>query len=200
MIVVFFIFLIVFTALVSLTFSSPIYSIFGAILVFLQSGLCMILLGTTYIAFMFFIVYIGAIAILFIFIVMMLNTKILTVSDSLPMYLFLIFTITICVVMEVYFMINSNFGTVVEFGEVSFFTNVVKKDDFYLIGSIIYQTSTFLLATLALFVSMIGAIYLVMETKVIKQLVFEQHIRDIAIKAIQSNSENMSKKYHELGI
>ena len=52
---------------------NPIHSVFWLIVVFLGASALFILLGIDFIALIFLIVYVGAIAILFLFVIMMLN-------------------------------------------------------------------------------------------------------------------------------
>lgn len=75
-------FLTIFIALLALIFSVLSMASFSAhsavyyiILTFLCSGLIYYILGSTYVSIMLFIVYVGAVAILFIFCVMLLNLR-----------------------------------------------------------------------------------------------------------------------------
>lgn len=52
---------------------SPVHSVFWLVVTFINSAALFILLGLDFIALMMIIVYVGAIAILFIFVIMMLN-------------------------------------------------------------------------------------------------------------------------------
>lgn len=52
---------------------NPIYSVFWLISAFIESSVLFIILGVDFIAFVFLIVYVGAIAILFLFVIMMLD-------------------------------------------------------------------------------------------------------------------------------
>jgi len=59
----------------------PVYSLLCLIVVFISAALLYILAGAEFLGFLFLIVYVGAIAILFLFVVMLLQLK---ESDTLP--------------------------------------------------------------------------------------------------------------------
>ncbi len=65
--------------------TNPVHSIFSLILVFANTSALLLLIGqggaAEYLAFLFIIVYVGAIAILFLFVVMMLNIKLVEMID-----------------------------------------------------------------------------------------------------------------------
>ncbi len=64
-----------FFAILVVCVNNPVYGVLSLIMSFISGAALMILLGSDYIAMMLIIVYVGAIAVLFLFIVMMLNIK-----------------------------------------------------------------------------------------------------------------------------
>jgi len=66
---------------------NPIHSILYLILVFCNVTFVLIILGVEFIAITFLIVYVGAIAVLFLFVVMMLNIKILELDEVFWRYI-----------------------------------------------------------------------------------------------------------------
>jgi len=66
---------------------NPIHSILYLILVFCNVTFVLIILGVEFIAITFLIVYVGAIAVLFLFVVMMLNIKILELDEVFWKYI-----------------------------------------------------------------------------------------------------------------
>jgi len=64
------------SAVAVVTCHNPIHSVVFLILVFCNAAGLLVLLGTEFIAMMFLIIYVGAIAVLFLFVVMMLNIKV----------------------------------------------------------------------------------------------------------------------------
>lgn len=63
------------TAIFTLISINPIYSVIGLIIVFILSGSYLLFLSINFIGLSYFIIYVGAISILFLFAVMMLDTK-----------------------------------------------------------------------------------------------------------------------------
>ena len=62
---------------------NPIYSVFCLILVFTYSAILLLNLGAEFLAFILLIVYAGAISILFLFVVLLLNIKVGAVGTPL---------------------------------------------------------------------------------------------------------------------
>ena len=56
--------------------NNPVYSVLYLIMVFVNASGLLILQGLDFFAMIFLVVYVGAIAVLFLFVVMMLNIKI----------------------------------------------------------------------------------------------------------------------------
>lgn len=68
-----------------------VQSVLYLILVFFLCSLLLIYLGADFIGLILLIVYIGAIAVLFLFVVMMLNIRILEITSTFSIYLLLAF-------------------------------------------------------------------------------------------------------------
>ena len=62
--------------------TNPIHSVVFLILVFCNAAGLLLLVKIEFIAMMFLIIYVGAIAVLFLFVVMMLNIKINELSEN----------------------------------------------------------------------------------------------------------------------
>jgi len=80
-------FLIVNTSIIVVFTAHPIHSILALIAVFIEVGVLLLFLGLEYIAFVFLVVYVGAIAVLFLFVTMMLNIRQLEFNISVLAYL-----------------------------------------------------------------------------------------------------------------
>jgi len=91
--------LIIQSSLLVIKSTNPIYSIFNLILVFIGVTLILLILGIDFIAMLFLIIYIGAISVLFLFIVMMLNLKIVNVEKYYIYYIILVFNIVMIFVL-----------------------------------------------------------------------------------------------------
>lgn len=114
--------LILISALGVILSRNVIQSVLYLILVFFLCSLLFIYLGADFIGLIILIVYIGAIAVLFLFVVMMLNVRVLelasTFSIYLPLAIFLSF-IFLCLLIIIYF--NSLY--ILEFHNILTYTN-----------------------------------------------------------------------------
>ena len=66
---------------------NSIYSVLFLVLSFVSSSSILFLLECEYISLIFIIIYVGAIAVLFLFVVMMLNVKIIELNETFLRYL-----------------------------------------------------------------------------------------------------------------
>lgn len=66
---------------------NPVYSVLFLILVFFNAAGLLLLLGLDFFAMIFLVVYVGAIAVLFLFVVMMLNIKLAELNEKKLRYL-----------------------------------------------------------------------------------------------------------------
>ena len=66
---------------------NPVHSVLFLILVFFNAAGLLVLLGLDFFAMIFLVVYVGAIAVLFLFVVMMLNIKIAEINEKKLRYL-----------------------------------------------------------------------------------------------------------------
>lgn len=66
---------------------NPVYSVLFLILVFCNASGLLILINLDFFAMVFLVVYVGAIAVLFLFVVMMLNIKLAEINDNILRYL-----------------------------------------------------------------------------------------------------------------
>jgi NADH-ubiquinone oxidoreductase chain 6 len=72
----------VLSAILVITASSPIHSILFLIAVFINIAGYLILIGVNFIALTYIMIYIGAIAILFLFVIMMLNIRLVELTET----------------------------------------------------------------------------------------------------------------------
>ena len=183
---------------------NPIHSVLFLILVFCNVSGLLVLLGVEFFAMIFLVVYVGAIAVLFLFVVMMLNIKIAEMQENVLRYLpvggmvGLIFLLEIFLVIEndlipVFQLTDSTAHSALNF---EMFVNKIQSiPNIEAIGQILYTHSFyfFILASLILLVAMIGAIVLTMHktTLVKRQEVFKQNAIDFAktIHKIRSAQE-----------
>ena len=179
--------------------TNTVHSILYLILLFCNATAVLLLLNLDYIAMVYIVVYVGAIAILFLFVVMMLNIKLLEIKENFWVYTPLAFVIG--VVLDgnfVYlFRINSLDVTVLELVNnnmqysTSKTTNFVYNDwlsailiyeNIQSIGLVLYSYYGFALVLLSflLLVAMMGSIILTLKESVIhkRQDTFKQTQND----------------------
>jgi NADH-quinone oxidoreductase subunit J len=87
-----------------------IQSVLYLILVFLLSSILFIYLGADFIGLIILIVYIGAISVLFLFIVMMLNIRLLEIYTTFQIYLPLAFILCIILLGQCIYLFIKNFN------------------------------------------------------------------------------------------
>lgn len=66
--------------------NNPVHSILALVLIFFLSSCLALILGVEFLAFLILIVYVGAIAVLFLFVVMLLNMRVIELNASLLKY------------------------------------------------------------------------------------------------------------------
>ena len=238
----FFCFFVLFSAFMVIRAKNPLYSVLFLILVFCNSAGLLLLLNLDFFALIFLIVYVGAIAVLFLFVVMMLNIKLTEVHESIFHYLPIGGFVGFIFFLEFYFLFNQeivplhldnfsqqndsflvfqfylfailaflkygfttpNFSEKFQLYSDSFFEKLANIDKFssnhidYVIwptlidsktpvealGQVLYTYYSyfFIVASLILLISMIGAIMLTLNPNraVKRQQVFEQNARDFA--------------------
>jgi len=107
--VIIFCVLALFCSLMVISSRNPIHSILYLILVFCNITFVLIILGIEFIAIIFLIVYVGAIAVLFLFVVMMLNIKILELDEVFWKYIPAGLLISSCFLFQLFsFVFNFN--------------------------------------------------------------------------------------------
>lgn len=76
----------VISAAMTIAASNPVHSVFYLIFTFVNVSALFFLLGVEFLAVIFLIVYVGAVSILFLFVVMMLNIKLVEWTESLTRF------------------------------------------------------------------------------------------------------------------
>lgn len=164
---------------------NPIHSVMSLVLVFLSSAGLLFCLNAEFLALCFIIVYVGAIAILFLFIVMMLEVKIgdnsLSFFANGPVNYLLIFFFFLEIASPLIQFIGS-FDSVFLDSNYFFYVSWLEQIDYItninLIGQLLYTYYFvyFLMAGLILYIAMIGALMLTLSLNRIskKQIVYKQ--------------------------
>jgi NADH-quinone oxidoreductase subunit J len=165
---------------------NPVHSVLWLILAFLSSAGLFVLLGAEFVAMLLIIVYVGAVAVLFLFVVMMLDVDFAELKAEMSKYMPLALLIGVVILMQ----LGMAFGVwqtseqaeamraaiVADYGDV---------ENTQQLGLLIYDRYLLLfqLAGLILLVAMIGAIVLTLRHRadVKRQNVVAQMMRDPAL-------------------
>lgn len=179
----------IFCGLIVIGSKNPIHSILSLILVFCNVAGLLILLGVEFLAMIFLVVYVGAIAILFLFVVMMLNIKLIELQENLVRYVPIGALIGFIFLVEVFLVLDQNLMTAPNssLASSSIFLNwsnqIESVTNIEALGEVIYTHYfyLFLVASMILLVSMIGAIVLTLHHRddVKKQDIYRQVARDL---------------------
>ena len=172
---------------------NPVHSVLFLILVFFNVAGLLILLGLDFFAMIFLVVYVGAIAVLFLFVVMMLNIKLAEINEKRLRYLPIGGLLGILFLFEIFLIVDNDLIPLVSHSS-NFFLNTHFIQYSSLIESVTniesvglllytYYFYFFLLASLILLVAMIGAIVLTMHKGVYvkRQQVFQQNTREFTL-------------------
>jgi len=173
---------------------NPMHSILFLVLVFCNSAGLLLLLETEFLAMIFLVVYVGAIAVLFLFVVMMLNVRVTELKESVLRYIPIGGLVLIIFFIEILSVINGDlvpfFSTTAlsldsqvillqkDLNLIVWSNNISPTTNIEAIGELLYTYYfyCFLMASLILLVAMIGAILLTMRKQfnVRRQEVFDQ--------------------------
>lgn len=160
---------------------NPVHSVLWLILAFLSSAGLFVLLGAEFLAMLLIIVYVGAVAVLFLFVVMMLDVDFSTLKAQMAGYLPIALLIGVVLVMQ----LGMAFG-VWSYAETALGAREVLANSEHhntkALGLILYDRYfiLFQLSGLILLVAMIGAIVLTLRHRknVKRQNILSQIYRD----------------------
>lgn len=172
------------TAGVLLTVSrNPVHSVLWLILAFLSSAGLFVLLGAEFVAMLLIIVYVGAVAVLFLFVVMMLDVDFAQLKGEMARYMPIALLIGVILLMQ----LGIGIGAWVQADGAMGLRKAVTPDmaqveNTRAIGLLLYDTYLlpFQLSGMILLVAMIGAIVLTLRHRrdVKRQNVLHQMWRD----------------------
>lgn len=185
---------------------NPVHSVLFLILVFCNVSCLLLLIESEFLALIFIIVYVGAIAVLFLFVVMMLNVKLSELNENILRYLPVGGVLGIVFLCEIGLVLSNDlipslsfknqFGLLndLHLGRPSlklWYGLVDSSSNIQLFGQVLYSDYIylFILSSMILLVSMIGAIVLTLHKRVNvkKQDIFKQ---------VSTNFEVLVKNYH----
>jgi NADH-quinone oxidoreductase subunit J len=151
-------FLMVFAGLMVITLKNPVHAVLFLIFTFFNAAGLFILIGAEFIAMILIIVYVGAVAVLFLFVIMMLDINIAALRQGFYKYLPLGVALGFFIFLEIYIAVSRSTDSIPDPKVASAFdlTNTEA------LGKILYTDYifSFQAAGLILLIAMIGAIVL----------------------------------------
>lgn len=180
----FFSFLALVSALFVILAKNPIHSILFLVSVFFNVAGLLLLLGVEFLAMLLLIVYVGAVAVLFLFVIMMLNVKIVNTYENLFRYLPIGFFLSFSFLFECYLVFDLGLLSYdfLRFECLNVFIDWVEfvtlATNTSVIGTVLftYYSFFFIVCGYLLLVSMIGAIVLTLfrRNDVKRQEIYKQ--------------------------
>ncbi|WDM84952.1 NADH-quinone oxidoreductase subunit J [Ehrlichia sp. JZT12] len=157
----FFTVLIVLSSIAVIYVSNPVYSVLFLILTFFISSTLFVLLGAELIAMLVIIVYVGAVAVLFLFVVMMLDINYSRFKNGFTKYLTIGLLCGIILLVNIVFIIKQSATTELVSDPIPYTSNVIA------IGNLIYTKYMYIfhLSGVLLLISIIGSLVLTLRTK-----------------------------------
>ncbi len=165
---------------------NPVHSVLWLILAFLSSAGLFVLLGAEFVAMLLIIVYVGAVAVLFLFVVMMLDVDFAELKGEMARYMPMALLVGVIILMQ----LSLGLGAWIQADGALGLRQAVTPDmaqveNTRALGLLIYDKYILLfqLSGLILLVAMIGAIVLTLRhrTGVKRQNVLHQMWRDPAV-------------------
>jgi len=171
--------------LLTVVSKNPVHSVLWLILAFISSAGLFVLLGAEFVAMLLIIVYVGAVAVLFLFVVMMLDVDFAALKGEMAQYMPLALLIGVVILMQLGLAIGVwQFADQAQSLRASITPDLGEVHNTAALGRLIYgkYILLFQLAGLILLVAMIGAIVLTIRhrTDIKRQDVLTQMYRDPA--------------------
>ena len=166
------------SALLVLTSENPVHSVLFLIFTFCNASLILLMFKLEFLALVFIMVYVGAIEVLFLFVVMMLNIKVTNNKGVISLFTISTFLGALGILVSVYTVVEQSFfgfkdpfffafPEKVLFGSIPLHinNNIDCLSNIDVLGQVLYNyfTPCFLIAGLILLLAMIGAIVLTLN-------------------------------------
>jgi NADH-quinone oxidoreductase subunit J len=169
------------SALMVISFKNSVHAVFSLILTFCISAVLLLTLLCDFLAIIFVIVYVGAIAVLFLFIIMMLNIKFVQFTENIIRYLPFSIIIFIIFLSEIYF--SKLYLYVINIFQLDWINYFNNSENIFLLANILYTIyfHSFIIAGIILLLAMIGTINITLyhASNVKRQLFYKQLGRTI---------------------
>ncbi|WP_455475428.1 NADH-quinone oxidoreductase subunit J [Bartonella sp. B17] len=163
-----FAFIMLVSAIIVITARNPVHSVLFLILVFFNAAALFLLAGAEFLGLLLLVVYVGAVAVLFLFVVMMLDVDFAELKNGSLRYAPIGFFIGIIIAAElIVVFVNSHFSSILRTHVVQSIPDLVQRTNTQALGDILYTDYVFYfqIAGMVLLVAMIGAIVLTLRHK-----------------------------------
>lgn len=164
---------------------NPVHSVLFLVMVFSSSTGLLCLLNVEFLALVFVVVYMGAIAVLFLFVVMMLNIRIYERYSMLIRYLPILLLVGGVFMLNLLMLFLNQVeysNNILYISDVSYITKLSFRTNMGLIGQLLYTYYYifFILCGILLLIAMVGAIMLTMYHRkdIKRQKIYDQVLRD----------------------
>ena len=185
----------VLSALMVISAKNPVHSVLFLILSFVNAAGLFVLLGAEFLAMILVVVYVGAVAVLFLFVVMMLDINFIKLREGFLQYLPFGALLGIVLVIELGILYLTDTSSNINSSLSTLEPSINELENTKMIGQILYTKYFYLfqICGIILLVAMIGSITLTLREKegVKKQNINEQNYLD--------STEAIEKKKVKLG-
>jgi len=169
----------VLSALMVISSKNTVHSVLFLILSFVNASCLFVLLGAEFLAMILIVVYVGAVAVLFLFVVMMLDINFIKLREGFLQYLPFGALLGIVLIVELGILFLTNNLSNMSLINYSLFPEITSIENTKLLGSVLYTKYFYLfqLSGLILLVAMIGSITLTLRSrgKAKKQIISNQN-------------------------
>ena len=170
--------ILIFSSLMVISAKNPVHSVLFLILSFINASCLFVLLGAEFLAMILAVVYVGAVAVLFLFVVMMLDINFVKLREGFLQYLPFGALLGVVLLVELTMLFITQITNGQSFTEFSNLPIYSKSENTKDLGKVLYTDHFFLfqLSGIILLVAMIGSIVLTLRdrTGVKKQKIFYQ--------------------------
>ena len=186
----------VLSALMVVSSKNSVHSVLFLILSFINAAGLFVLLGAEFLAMILVIVYVGAVAVLFLFVVMMLDINFIKLREGFLQYLPFGSLLGIVLLTELAIIFLSDKFTdmnIVKYNKLPSFKEIENTKD---IGLVLYTDYFYLfqLSGLILLVAMIGSIVLTLRQRVgVKKQSIQNQVFNESSKAIEKKKTNIGE-------
>ena len=173
--------IIIISSLLVIISKNPIHSVLFLILVFFNTSILFLFSNAEFLAMVVLIVYIGAVAVLFLFVIMMLDINITKLRQTFLNYLPIGLFVGFIILLELFYVVSKSKLNFVQTSSIDNNISDQILDNTKIIGNILY-TDYFLLFQISgiiLLVAMIGAIFLTIRKRegIKKQNIYKQILK-----------------------